>query len=53
MATANTTYIDSLTAYLIGWTKEIDTSAVYILERTKHLTREAMIEAIQREYTKG
>jgi len=53
MATATSTYIDSLTAYLTGWTKEIDTSAVYILERTKHLTREAMIEAIQREYTKG
>jgi len=30
-------YFDSLTAYVIGWCKEIDESAVALLEATKHL----------------
>lgn len=42
--------IDSLTAYLIGWTEEIDASAVQILERTKHFTREYMFAAARSEY---
>ena len=50
LATHSSTRIDSLTAYLIGWTKEIDASAVQILERTKHLTREYMVAEIQRQY---
>ena len=53
MATADSTYIDSLTAYLIGWTNEIDAQAVQILERTKHITRSQIVTAIQNEYRKG
>ena len=50
MAYHASTHIDSLTAYLIGWTKEIDSSAVLILEKTKHITREYMVNEIQRQY---
>ena len=49
MATTATTHIDSLTAYLIGWTEEIDGPATEILENTKHFTREYMYSAIRRE----
>ena len=53
MATHNSTNIDSLTAYLIGWTDHIDSAAAAILEQTKHLTREYMIEEIRRQYQKS
>ncbi len=43
-------YIDSLTAYLIGWTDEIDAATVQFLEKTKYLTREYMFEAARKEY---
>ncbi len=46
MATTASMHIDSLTAYLIGWTDEIDAAATYILEKTKHFTRDYMIYAI-------
>lgn len=50
MGTYGNTKIDSLTAYLIGWTDEIDASAALILEKTKHFTREYLISAISQEY---
>lgn len=53
MASTNTTFIDSLTAYLIGWTNEIDNAAVLILEKTKHLSRQDMLNAVQKEYEKA
>jgi len=53
MYNSNSTYIDSLTAYLIGWTAEIDGSAVKILERTKHLTKADMLAAARRQYQKS
>ena len=43
-------HIDDLTAYLIGWSEEIDATTVQFLEKTKHLTREYMFEATRREY---
>ena len=52
MATKSSMTIDSLTAYLIGWTEEIDSHAAIILERTKHLTREYMFAAARSEYGK-
>lgn len=45
--------IDDLTAYLIGWSEEIDDATVQLLEKTKHLTREYMFEATRREYQNG
>lgn len=53
MATADSTYIDSLTAYLIGWSKEIDAAAVQILDRTGHITRDYILAALQKEYRSG
>lgn len=53
MSTADSLYIDSLTSYLIGWTDEIDVAAEQILERTKHLTKEYMYNAIRIEHEKG
>lgn len=50
MATYDSQYIDSLTSYLIGWSNEIDRSAVKILECTKHLTEASIIAAIRREH---
>lgn len=40
--------VDSLSAYLIGWTDEIDLSAVRILEKAKNYTREFMMKEIER-----
>lgn len=37
MGYAGNLHIDSLTAYAIGWCKEIDEDAVELLEKTKHL----------------
>ena len=45
-------YIDSLTAYLIGWTSEISSDAVGILERTKHITRAEMVARMEAEWRK-
>lgn len=42
--------IDSLTAYLIGWTNEIDSSAARILRRTDHYTFDLLSELIEREW---
>lgn len=50
MASTGTTHIDSLTAYLIGWTDRIDDAATLILEKTKHLTREYMHAAARAQY---
>lgn len=50
MATWDSTHIDSLTAYLIGWTDEIDTPATLILEKSKHLSRDYMVAEIQRQH---
>lgn len=38
MAITGNTYVDTLTAYAIGWSDEIDEKAVALLEATKHLT---------------
>ena len=53
MAAHSSTHIDSLTAYLIGWTDEIDTAAARILDCSRHLTREYMIAEIQRQFQKN
>ena len=53
MAISHSMHIDSLTSYLIGWTEEISDGAAKILERTRHLTREKMEAAIQRQYQKN
>ena len=50
MASCDTKHIDPLSSYLIGWTDEIDSYTVLLLERTKHFTREYMFEATRREY---
>lgn len=50
MAISHSMNIDSLSAYLIGWTNWLDAPAVKILDRTKHLTRDDIIKAINREY---
>ena len=50
MASHASVHIDSLTAYLIGWTDHIDSAAAAIFEHTKHLTREHMLAEIQRQY---
>jgi hypothetical protein len=42
--------VDDMTAYLIGWTEEIDATAALILEKTKHLTRDYMFAAARKEY---
>ena len=41
--------IDSLTAYLIGWTDEIDAQAVQLLQQTKHYTQDMLSEFIRDE----
>ena len=46
-------YIDSLTAYLIGWTDEISSTAVEILEKTKHISKADMAERLRDEWRKG
>lgn len=52
MASYGSMYIDSLTSYLIGWTDEINSSAVQILERTKHFTRDYILAEMRKEYLK-
>ncbi|MBR2889956.1 MAG: hypothetical protein IKC09_06760 [Oscillospiraceae bacterium] len=42
--------VDSLTAYLIGWTEEIDEKAVQILQKTKHYTEEMFYQFIHEEW---
>ena len=49
----SSTDIDSLTAYLVGWTDEIDTHAAIILDRTKHYTREDIAAFIREKYQKA
>lgn len=53
MASTDTTFIDSLTAYLIGWTDHISEPAAAILETTKHFTRETLLAAIRAEQGRG
>ena len=50
MAADSTYVIDPLTAYLIGWTDEIDWAAEQILNCTKHYTHESMREMIKAEW---
>lgn len=45
----NSLHIDSLNAYLIGWTKELDAPALRIMEGTSHFTRDYILNAIKRE----
>lgn len=40
MVNSNGFIIDPLTAYIIGWTNELDRVPAMILEKTKHITRE-------------
>ena len=46
------TKIDSLTKFLIGWTDEIDSSAVSFLEASKFTTHEDVMKALQDEWKK-
>ena len=50
MAEDSTCWIDSLTAYLIGWGSEIDSSAVQILDKMKNLTHESYYETVDDEW---
>ncbi|MBQ7088858.1 MAG: hypothetical protein IJN04_04370 [Clostridia bacterium] len=50
MAIGNSREVDSLTAYLIGWTDEIDDRAVRILEATKHITRQQFWDMLRAEW---
>ena len=50
MAIGNSREVDSLSAYLIGWTDEIDDPAVQILEATKHITRQQFWDMLHAEW---
>ena len=50
MASGNSCEVDSLSAYLIGWTDEIDDGAVQILEATKHITRQQFWDMLNAEW---
>ena len=52
MASVSSYHMDSLTAYLIGWTDEIDEKAVKILEQMKHHTHESLSKAIAEEWAR-
>ncbi len=52
MADSGSIFIDSLTAYLIGWTDYITEKGAKILECTKDYTREMMSEELKKEWGK-
>lgn len=44
--------VDPLTAYLIGWTDELNTQAKCFLDQTKNLTRNDIVLAVNQEWGK-
>ncbi|MBE6762087.1 MAG: hypothetical protein E7551_07340 [Ruminococcaceae bacterium] len=50
MLTSSQHYIDSLTAYLIGWKNEVNDSAATILRKTSHYTFDLLSDLIEQEW---
>ncbi len=50
MMTAGCERIDPLTAYLVGWTNEIDSASEYFLRVTSHYTQKDIDEVIRAEH---
>ena len=53
MLTNESTVVDSLTAYMIGWTSELKGSGLEVVEETAWMTKEFLAEAYHKEMITG
>lgn len=53
LSTDKSVYIDSLTAYCIGWTHTLDNTAIMFLQETSHVTQDELDRAYDEELYTG